>query len=75
MGKLTRRGSLGRTAVLTVNTPGMRLSYAREMLHAATRRWEDSRRRRLGKHVIFEARTEVLYWKRQVRKLVKESGS
>jgi len=54
--------------------PTLVLSYAQEMLAAATRRWEDARRRRLGKHLIFEAKTEVLYWKRQVRKL-KGGGS
>jgi len=54
--------------------PTLVLSYAQEMLAAATRRWEDARRRRLGKHLIFEARIEVLYWKRQVRKL-KGGGS
>jgi len=58
-----------------VNAPNLKLSYAREMLKEATRRWEDCRRQRLGKHVIFEARTEVLYWKRQVRKLEKENKS
>jgi len=52
-----------------MNTPEMKLSFAQEMLASATRRWEDARRRRLGKHFIFEARVEVLYWKRQVRKL------
>jgi len=57
-----------------MNAPNLKLSYAREMLKQATRRWEDSRRKRLGKHVIFEARIEVLYWKRQVRKLLKEQG-
>jgi len=53
----------------------MRLSYAREMLAAATRRWEEARRKRLGKHVVFEAREEVMYWKRRVRGLVEGSGS
>lgn len=57
-----------------MNTPELALSYAQAMLTDATRRWEDARRRRLGKHLIFEAKTEVLYWKRRVRRL-KARGS
>lgn len=67
MGSVARSAAYDRAA--WVNAPNLKLSYAQEMLKDATRRWEDARRRRLGKHLIFEARTEVLYWKRQVRRL------